>query len=208
MRFDELLRIVAKEAVFRSSFLTAESADANDLGRQLSRWVKSGRLIQLRRGVYALSERYRKSDPHPFTAANLMKLASYVSLQSALEFYGLIPEHVPSVTSVTTGRPEHFSNPLGSFFYRHIRKTFFFGYRRLDLGQGLSAFVADPEKALLDLLYLTPGSGDPAYLRELRLQNLASLNMERFKNLAAQTKSPKLLAAYLRIHKLRKEDRT
>ncbi|MCJ7586345.1 MAG: type IV toxin-antitoxin system AbiEi family antitoxin domain-containing protein [Candidatus Aminicenantes bacterium] len=208
MKYEELLLVVGKEAVFRSSLLAAVSPNPVDLGRQLSRWRKSGRLIQLRRGVYALSERYRKNDPHPFTAANLMKSASYVSLQSALEYHGLIPEYVPSVTSVTTGRPEHLANSLGSFIYKHVRRTLFFGYRRLDLEQGQRAFVAEPEKALLDLLYLPPGSGDPAYLRELRLQNLASLNMGRLKDMAAQTKSPKLMAAYLSIHKLREEDRT
>ena len=120
MKYSELLRIVGREAVFRSSLLAAAAPDPVDLGRQLSRWRKSGRLIQLRRGVYALSERYRKNDPHPFTAANLMQSASYVSLQSALEYHGLIPEYVPAVTSVTTGRPEQLDNPLGSFIYRHI----------------------------------------------------------------------------------------
>jgi len=208
MKYSELLRIVGREAVFRSSLLAAAAPDPVDLGRQLSRWRKSGRLIQLRRGVYALSERYRKNDPHPFTAANLMQSASYVSLQSALEYHGLIPEYVPAVTSVTTGRPEQLDNSLGSFIYRHIQKALFFGYRRLDLGQGQSAFVAEPEKALLDLLYLTPGLGDSAYLRELRLQNLASLNMDRLKDMTAQANVPKLLAACPRIAELREEDRT
>lgn len=207
MKFGDLLGIVDGEAVFRSSLLAAASPDPVDLGRQLSRWVKSGRLIQLRRGVYSLPDRYRKNDPHPFAAANLMQSASYVSLQSALEYHGLIPEYVPAVTSVTTGRPEHLDNPLGSFIYKHIQKALFFGYRLLDLEQGQRAFVAEPEKALLDLLYLTPGSGDPAFLRELRLQNFASLNMDRLKDMAAQTKSPKLMAACPGIAELREEDR-
>jgi predicted transcriptional regulator of viral defense system len=208
MKFIDLLGIAGREPIFRSSLLAASAPDPADLGRQLSRWVKSGRLIRLRRGVYALSDRYRRTDPHPFVAANAMKSASYVSLHSALAFHGLIPESVPAVTSATTGRPDEFDNPFGSFIYRHIQEALFFGYRRVDLGQGQNAFLAEPEKALLDLLYLTPGSGDAAFLRELRLQNLASLNMEQLKDMAIRTGMPRLMAAYPRIAELRKEDRT
>ena len=108
--------------------------------------------------------------------ANRLKRASSVSLQSALEFHGLIPEYVPSVTSITTGRPEELVTSFGTFIYKHIKKELFSGYRIVDVGEGQSAFIATPEKALLDLLYLTPGSDNPDYLGELRLQNTGILN--------------------------------
>jgi predicted transcriptional regulator of viral defense system len=199
MKWEELLQTVGRDPVFHSSLLSASGVNLTDLGRQLSRWAKSGNLIQLRRGVYALSERYQKIPPHPFLIANRMKRASYVSMQSALGYHGLIPEHVPSVISVTTGRPENLANSLGAYIFKHIKKTLFFGYKTFDLGDRQSVFIAVPEKALLDLLYLTPGSDSPDYLRELRLQNTEALNTEFLIDLAARMGSKKLIRASSRI---------
>jgi len=65
----------------------------------------------------------------------------------------------------------------------------------VDLGSGQRAFLATPEKALLDLIYLHPGTDSPGYLRELRLQNLEQLNLDELKRLADLTSSPKLKRA-------------
>lgn len=206
MKWEKLLQIVDREPVFSSSLLRTGSVNPVDIGKQLSRWVKSGKLIQIRRGLYALSERYSKTQPHPFYVANRIQRASYVSLQSALEYYGLIPEHVPAVTSVTTGRPQTFEIPLGAFIFRHIKKEFFFAYRLTDVGNNQSAFIASPEKALLDLLYLTPGSDNPSYLRELRLQNLDRLNVVHLKTTAGHMGSRKLIRAAELLDSLVKEN--
>jgi predicted transcriptional regulator of viral defense system len=199
MKLEGLLQIVGREPIFHSSVLAAGGVNLIDLGRQLSRWVKSGNLIQLRRGLYALSERYQKTPPHPFLIANRLKRASYVSLQSALGYHGLIPEYVPSITSVTTGRPGMLTNPFGAYIFKHVKKTLFLGYKAIDIGDRQSAFVAVPEKALLDLLYLTPDSDNLDYLRELRLQNIEALNTELLIELATRTGSKKLLRASRRI---------
>ena len=199
MKWEDLLEIVGREPIFHSSVLLAGEADPVDIGRQLSRWVKSGNLIQLRRSLYVLSERYQKTRPHPFHIANRVKRASYVSLQSALEYHNLIPEYVPSVTSITTGRPEELLTPLGTFIFKHIRKTLFAGYQSIDLGEDQTAFIATPEKALLDLLYLTPGSDNPNYLRELRLQNSETLNTDLLIELSDRSGSKKLQRAARRI---------
>jgi predicted transcriptional regulator of viral defense system len=202
MKFEKLLEIVGRDPIFSSSMLAPESVDPADLGRQLSRWVKSGKLIQLRRGFYTLSEQYRKMPVHPFAAANILKRASYVSLQSALEHYDLIPEYVPSVTSVTTGRPGTYSTPIGNFIYRHIKKVLFAGYSLVDVGSKQEAFVARPEKALLDILYLTPHSDTPSYLDELRLQNTDILDVELLSDLAGVSGSRKLIRAVARVRAL------
>jgi len=206
MKWDELLRIVGKEPVFHSSLLRAGSIDPVDLGRQLSRWVKSGKLVQVRRSLYALSEQYRKTNPHPFHVANRLKRGSYVSLQSALEYYGLIPEYVPTVVSVTTGRPETLSTPFGTFIFRHVKKDLFFGYEIVDFNDDQSVSIASPEKALLDLLYLMPGSDNIEYLRELRLQNLDTISSSRLKNLFKQAKSQKLQRALRLLDLILKEE--
>ena len=205
MRWEELLKIVGEEPVFHSSVLAASGVNPIDLGRQLSRWVKSGKLIQLRRRLYVLSKQYQKTNPHPFLMANRIKRASYVSLHSALEYHGLIPEYVPTVTSISTGRPEEVVTPLGSFIFRHIKKELFSDYQLTDLGEKQSAFIATPEKALLDLLYLTPGSDNPEYLKELRLQNFTSLNTNILVKLAKKSGIRKLLLAAKRIQTIKSE---
>ncbi|MFC2161206.1 hypothetical protein ACFLRX_06090 [Acidobacteriota bacterium] len=206
MKWNELLRIVGKEPVFHSSLLRVGLIDPIDLGRQLSRWVKSGKLIQIRRSLYALSEQYRKTTPHLFFVANSLKKGSYISLQSALEYHGLIPEYVPTVMSVTTGRPETLSTPLGTFSFRHIKKDLFFGYEIINFKDDQLVSIATPEKALLDLIYLTPGSDNFDYLRELRLQNLDTINVVHMKNLSFQTKSQKLQRALRLLDLIFKEE--
>jgi predicted transcriptional regulator of viral defense system len=195
MEFDHLLRIVGEETVFDSALLLAGEVDPRSLRVQLWRWVKAGRLYQLRRGVYVLAPPFQKIRPHPFVVANRLARGSYVSCQSALAHYGLIPENVPRVISVGTGRGAQWETPLGVFEFRNIKPAWLFGYRLLDLGGGQSAFVASAEKALLDLIYLTPGGDSPAYLRELRLQNLERLNLKELRELAAKGQRPKLQRA-------------
>jgi predicted transcriptional regulator of viral defense system len=192
MNLEELLKQVADEPVFRTGFLAPSGKSLPALRMQLSRWVRSGKLIQLTKGLYTLAEPYAKVRPHPFVLANAMKRASYVSLQSALGYYGMIPEHVPTVTSVTTQRPQNVETPLGLFAFRHIKKSWFHGYEQTDLGSGQKAFVATPGKALLDLIYLTPGADDHDFLVELRLQNVENLDFDSLRQLATAGRSPKL----------------
>jgi len=70
MNFERLLRIVGDEPVFETGLLLAGEVDPRHVRRQLSRWVRAGRLYQLRRGLYALAPPYRKVKPHPFLIAN------------------------------------------------------------------------------------------------------------------------------------------
>ena len=95
MKFSELQALVQSEPVFETGLLLAGDVDPADVRKQLSRWTKAGKLLQLRRGLYALAPPYQKTIPATFGVANRLKPASYVSLQSALSHYGMIPEHVP-----------------------------------------------------------------------------------------------------------------
>lgn len=207
MRWTELLQIVADEPIFRTGFLAASDDNMPALRLQLSRWIKTGRLIQLKKGLYTLAEPYRKVIPHPFILANAMKKASYVSLQSALGYFGIIPEHVPTVTSVTTQRPERVETFFGQFVFRSIKKNWFCGYQQVDIALGQRAFVATPEKALLDLVYLTPSADDYDFLVELRLQNLENLDLDALRELARISKSIKLRRAANLIAKLVEQER-
>ena len=171
MEFDKLLQLIGDDPVFESSLFLAGNINPKIVRLQLTRWVNNKRIYQLRRGLYSIAPPYQKMKPHPFLVANRLQHSSYVSLQSALAFYGLIPETVNSTVSITTGRPERLKTPLGIFEFRHIKSNFLFGYQMTDLGDQ-EALVATPEKALLDLVYLQPGGESPKYLQELRLQNL------------------------------------
>ncbi len=192
MTFEQLLRIVGDEPLFETGFLLAGDEDPATLRVQLSRWVKAGKLFRLRRGLYMLAPPYQGVAPHPFLVANRLVRPSYVSLEAALAYYGLIPEAVYTVTSVTTGRPGRRETPLGAFTYRHVRPRFFFGYRLEEVVPGQRAFLASPEKALLDVVYLQPESDLEAYLEELRLQNLERLDPRRLRHLAERIDSAKL----------------
>ena len=192
MKFEELLKLLNGEGIFASSILLTGNVSKNVIRKQLTRWVSSGKLTQLRRGFYAIAQPYRDVQPHPFLAANIIKRASYVSLQSALEYYGIIPEYVPVITSVTTGRTEEIITNAGRFQFKHIKKDLFWGYQEIEVSIGTKIFIALPEKSLLDLIYLTPKSDSLEYLEELRLQNTQILNKKILTDFAKKFKTPKL----------------
>jgi predicted transcriptional regulator of viral defense system len=191
MEFDSLLKLVGNEPIFESSFLLAGNVNPKLIRIQLSRWAKTGKIYQLRRGLYSIAPPYQKRQPHPFLVANHLQKASYVSLQSALSFYGLIPEVVNITTSVSTGRPERLETPLGTYEFRHIKTELLFGYQMIELGEQ-SALLATPEKALLDLIYLQPGGNSMAYLKELRLQNTEKLDKDLLRKQSEKFNTPKL----------------
>lgn len=202
MKFDELLNIVIDEPVFETGLLLAGDLDPGDVRRQLSRWVAARRLYRLRRGLYSLAPPYRKVRPHPFLVANQLQRGSYVSLQSALAHYGLIPEHVPVTTSAGFGDTRRWQNPLGRFTFRHLSPAIVGGYVHTEVASDQWTLLARPEKALLDLVYLEPRADSPAYLHELRLQNLESLDLDTLHSLAEATAKPKLRRAAQRIAEL------
>jgi predicted transcriptional regulator of viral defense system len=195
MKLEQLLSTVSDLPVFTSALLMTAGVSPVDVQKQLARWAKSGKVIQLRRGLYALGEPYRKVSALPFLVANRLREPSYVSLQSALAYHGMIPEFVPVVTSVTRGRPGMVTTPLGRFLYRHVQGSLFRGFREVEVGDGQKAFVATPEKSLLDLLYLTPRSDEKTYLDELRLQNLEALDTRILMEAADNSGSRKLVRA-------------
>lgn len=191
MKFEDLLIKVGNLSCFSTRFLAA-GENLPQIRLQLSRWVNSGRIIKIKKGLYTVAEPYRKIRPELFGIANSLKLPSYVSLQSALSRHGLIPEFVPVTTSITTARPQVIKTPLGRFEYRHVRKNLFWGYQMLELSENQQALIANPEKALLDLLYLTVGGDRVEFVKELRLQNFDRLSKNVLRQYAEKYESPKI----------------
>ena len=208
MKFNTLAELVHDEPVFSSSLLKVAGIKTSQIELQLVRWVQSGRLLKLRRGLYVLGKPYRKIEPHPFLIANRLQRGSYVSFQSALAYYDLIPEHVPVVISATTGRPEMLQTPLGGFIFRHIKPALFSGFRQEMVAERQPAVVALPEKALVDLLYATPGSDADGYIEELRLQNteaLSATELQKYAECAGSLKVKRAVAKIMNFIHLEKD---
>jgi len=173
------------------------AADNSQMMRnQLTRWTKRGLLVSLRKGIYVLNAADRKIHPDAFTVANILYEPSYVSLESALSFYELIPEKVTIITSVTTKKTARFENEFGAFIYQRIKPAAFRGFKKIGEGHQ-SFFMAEPEKAAADFLYLNLSSFDRDAKDKLeesyRFQNIEQLNPVRLKELAGLFSSKKLL---------------
>lgn len=199
MQFRELLDTAGGLPVFRSSLLLAGERDPADVRRQLARWKAAGKVLQLRRNVYVLAAPWRRVEPHPFLIANELQQPSYVSMEAALAHHGLIPEAVPVITSVTTGRPAVIETPLGRHIFRHLRNEAFFGYHTVPVLPNQDALVADAAKALLDLVYLTPGGDAGDYLDSLRLEGLEAIRPDDLLEHARRWNKPKIDRAVERI---------
>lgn len=132
-------------------------SDARRYG-QVNRALKVGELLKVRRGLYVLAEVFRKQPLHPFVLAQQLSPGSYVSVEAALSFHGWIPEAVQAVTSMTHGgKSVQFTHEVfGRFEFR--RMTVNTGYflqavSRHEL-QHQVALIAEPMRALMDLVYL------------------------------------------------------
>jgi len=200
MRWDDFLNNYAQVPVIDTNMLLAGVTDSRTLKVQLTRWVKAKKIIQAKRGVYILAEKYRKVPLYEPYLAFLLKKPSYISLEKALEYYGLIPEAVPVFTSLTTKRQAKFISPAGTFVYRHIKKTLFWGYHSVTL-HGQTGFIASPEKALLDLFYINKVKVSFVFLKELRLQNIDKLDTKKLLATAKRFKSPAILRAANTVNK-------
>jgi hypothetical protein len=138
--------------------------DANNY----TRWCRKGLLVRLRQGWYAFAECLQMPDFARYIAGRIYK-PSYISLHTALSFYGMIPEAVVSINSVSTLKTMSFSNSFGEYTYQHIKPSLLFGFEHKNMGDGRAIPFATPEKALLDLLYLYPMYRTTEDMLELRL---------------------------------------
>lgn len=134
----------------------------------LTRWVKKGYLVHLRQGYFAFSE-YKSRQDYSLYFANRIYRPSYISLHTALAFYGMIPEAVVQITSVTSLKTISFSNDFGEYSYKNLKENLMFEYELKPVADNRTMQFATPEKALLDLLYLYPFYDNEQELEELRL---------------------------------------
>ena len=122
--------------------------------RRLNEWQDKGYIKKLRRGYYMFADTVL-NEGILFLIANRLYTPSYVSFESALSYYGLIPEGVYSITSVCGKKTASFRSPIAEFTYRRIKPEFLFGYRLQKQGNQTYK-IAEIERAVLDYLYLNP----------------------------------------------------
>ncbi len=169
------------------------------------RWTKKGLLIRLRQSYFTFPEYKGKAD-FAFYFANRIYRPSYISLHTALSFYGIIPESVVQITSVTSLKTAFFTNAFAEYTYRTIKKELMFGYDLKPFSESRVLQLASPEKALLDLLYLYPNYNSLQDMEDLRLdEDFLHENLNKdlladytiaFKNKAFEQRVQQLFNAY------------
>jgi hypothetical protein len=206
MDYDSLVKTAGVLPCFDLALLVQTFDDRREVIRvQLSRWMKQGKVIGLRRGVYTLPDTYRRAPLTPAALANQLYRPSYLSGLWALGFHDLIPERVVWLTSVTPRVPRRFENPFGVFDYRNIKRDCFLGFSSLIYG-GQESLIARPEKALVDHWHLTRGEWTRERLAEMRYQHVDQVSEEQLRKYAECFRSPRLNRAVERWLSLAAEE--
>lgn len=123
--------------------------------RYIGQLVAKGYIVRVKKGLYIWGGQLNPAGYSKMILANLLSGPSYVSLEYALSHYGMIPERVETVTSVTFKKSRSFSTPVGHFEYRYLHRSVYpIGVRLIEINQKETALIASPEKALLDTIAL------------------------------------------------------
>jgi len=165
--------------------------------------LRQGGIIRVKKGIYVFGERYRRRPFSRELLANMVCGPSYVSLETALHYYGLIPERVEAMTSVTGVRGRRFFTPVGLFIYRGVpMNAYRIGIDQVELESGRSFLIATPEKALADKIQADRGTAirTRAEMRTYLLDSLR-IDPEDLRKLNAEPIS--LIADHYRSRKLR-----
>ncbi len=139
--------------------------------RRLVEWQGKGYIQRLRNRFYCFTDR-KTEEPFLYYAANVLYSPSYISLESALSWYGFLTESVFHPVSCSTLKTQAFYTSRAGFLYHHIKRKMYFGYR-LESWEKVRYAIADPEKALVDSLYLHPELATVEDIRALRWNRLA-----------------------------------
>lgn len=160
--------------------------------RNLVNWQKKGYVLRLRNGFYTFAAQVN-TEQDLFVVANRLYEPSYVSLESALSWHGVIPEGVYSVESVATRKTNCFNTPIARFNYRTIKAELFFGYALVPSEKGPFR-MATLEKAILDFFYLNPNVLSTTDLQALRwsLVAISQVDFQQLADLAKLFNAPKI----------------
>ena len=132
---------------------------------KISELLKSKELISIRRGLYITGPKLDLPTPEPFLIANHLRGPSYVSLESALSYWNMIPERAYEISSVTIKTSKLYKTSVGRFSYQQLKTPYYsYGIKNIAYSPKQTMLVASPEKALCDKVLLTP----KIYLRSIK----------------------------------------
>ena len=155
--------------------------DVSGENQKVSALERCGKLLRLKRGLYVVNPAWSGNRVSMGLVANHLYSPSYVSLHTALRWYGLIPEQVTMIQSISPKHTRKFENSLGTFSFIGVDRSYFpIGIRQVE-EDGISFIIASPEKALCDLICTTPGI-NLRYRREAEafLEEDLRLDMDAF----------------------------
>jgi hypothetical protein len=200
MAIDVRIRIQAE--IFDYQTLTDALKELSFPRDKITDLLRKGIIIRVKKGLYVFGDGYPR---HPYSKellANLIYGPSYISLDYALAYYGIIPERAEALTSVTLGRSRKFSTPVGLFIYRQIpAQAYQAGMLRVEGDHDQAFLIASPEKALADKIVSERGApvASSAEMRRFLIENLRidvgairSLSAERIGEFAGRYRSRKL----------------
>lgn len=150
---------------------------------QLHQWTVRGEIQRLKRSLYCFPERI-------FDKTQIVRelyTPAYISLESALSHYGLLPDVSFSMTLVTPKATRNFQTSFGNFIYHTIKSSLFWGFDSETL-------MGEREKVVLDFFYLNSHSlkSSPAFWESQRWQNLHEVDFEKLKSYASKMKLVKV----------------
>lgn len=193
MKFEQLQEKIEKIPVFSFFDILKWFPQANQqtLKCQLYNWLKTKKIVSLKKGLY-----YFPKIPlnDIFFLAAKLYFPSYISLETALNYYGLMPDVPQQITSLSPLSTARFKTALGDFSFSKIQTQYFFGYNTIKEAGGIFFYnIARPEKALIDFLYLNSNHFQNIEdLKEQRFNFTIDFNWRQFIKIAAIFKQPKL----------------
>lgn len=200
--------------IFDYQVLNDALRDLSSPRDKITRLLREGILIRVKKGLYVFGDRYRI---HPYSKellANLIYGPSYVSLDYAIAYHGLIPERVEALTSVTPNRSRRFVTPIGLFAYRQIpARAYEVGVVRVEADHEQAFLVASPEKALADKIVSVRGTpiGSAAEMGHLLEEDLRidmavlrALSADQIDDFAGRYRSRRLRLLSTLIRRLRR----
>lgn len=143
--------------------------DPNFHRQRLVDWQKKGYIKRIIDKFYVFSET-EINEELLYLISNRIYHPSYVSLETALSYYNLIPESVYTITAVSTRRTYQFRSEIANFHYRKIHTKLMFGYTSVQY-ENYTIKIAEIEKAVIDYFYLNPHIKNNKYFSELRFNS-------------------------------------
>ena len=203
MRFFDFEDRMISSPVFTSKEVKSVFFAERNILVQIAFWVKKGYIRRVEKGVYLLAKKEKEIDP--MALAGKIYAPSYLSLEFALNYYGIIPDIPGMYTSVTARKTKNFSNVFGKYHFYTVKPELFTGYTAREL-RGTFFDIATPEKALMDFLYLHQKKliAKNDFWREMRIDedfNFDKKSIESYKTLFNNKKVSTLVESVLEYQK-------